>query len=1409
MKPRKSSKSKRWLTTILIVTTAGYLLPVYSNIHAAASVGDLAINKSVTVSSTETSDFSAQKAVDGDSTTRWSSLYSDGEWISVDLGQIHEINGVKLNWEAAYGKGYKIQVSTDGKSWQDVFTTNTGDGGLDYITFDPVQAKFLKMQGTSRATRYGYSIYDFEVFQPTNEVAGIQMNQTKLTIKEGEFGQLEALLQPFNTTNNQINWTTSDESVVKIASASGGKAKLEGLKEGTATVTAITADGTKKTTATVKVAKEIINPLNPNYRAYQPPPSTYKYNEFQLAGSVQFEKNNAQIRSYKNKWTVRVPGQTVKDELNLSDVTVTGLPTGLSYDVKKSSSETIDIIVKGSATVPVQNDSPIQIIVKKSAMGGTKDLEPIPAIIHYGGLEIPSSVQVDWANQEIGMFMHINRHPNGSAIPPSQMTLSKLNTDQWADVAVSLGAKYMVVVIKHMDGFAWWNSQDNVLGIHQTPFKDGKGDVMADLAKSAKERGLKLGFYLSPQDKAYGAGLGGSISDPIKMEQYADYYVRQLEELTTKYGDIFEIWFDGNLDPRLVERVKETIDRNQPNTIQFQGTYNLVRWVGNEGGSKPFKPWNTVSQAGLDRFMNKEGDVTSDYSDPNGVYWLPNETDTSLHEGGTYEGQWFGGTPKPLNTLVNAFYNSVGEGTNLLLNVSPQSDGMIPDSYVQRAKELGNTISEQVGYPLAVTKGEGKTIELDLNGAKEIDHIIAMEDIAFGERVRKYSYEGQKEDATWIKLADGDAIGHKHIIRINPVTVKKVRLQINESVLTPKISKFYVTRTGVKTVDLTPPTIPTELKAEAKNDTTVTLSWNAASDPETGIKQYDIYRNGIKVGETSGVNYTDSGLIESSEYTYQVSAVNGQGMEGEKSGTVTVRTPADTILPSVDKVTSIQNDKISVTFSEPIDPQTAQTTGNYALNNQISVRSAVLTDDRTVELTMATPLEELKSYTLTINGIKDRASTPNTIAPNTKISFTNHASLEQYFHFNENQGNTVVDKVTGHASVIQGSAPIWTEGKAGQALDFNGKDHSIIIDPIVNRSNFTLSAWIKPRSYDEYRMILSQGQQNKSPYQWDWWISKGRMYFQMSNELAQDFGLTLFGTTEGSIPLNEWSHVVVTRDGNKYKMFINGEQAAEKVISGFIDQPYNPYQFRIGSRLNVDGSKVVNVFDGALDEIRLYSKPLSNDEVRKIYTSVNVVPSQDPAAVFSGAQAVMAGETFKLNLGLERVKGIYAQDLVFDYDPDVFEFVSGQSLRTGTEIVKTVKEPQGKLRFILASQGADQAIDGDTQLLELTIRAKDTNQDTSGTVALSQAVLGDGLGQESQLPRVSARIEITATAGIIEDVNRDGKVSVGDLSIVAVHYGKDQSSSDWQEAKKADVNRDGKVDVSDLSMVARKIIGGS
>ncbi|RTE11086.1 family 20 glycosylhydrolase [Paenibacillus whitsoniae] len=124
----------------------------------------LSLNQPVTASSVETSAFPAAYAVDGNSSTRWSSLRTDSEWIYVDLGSSKSVKQVKLNWEAAYGKAYKIQVSNDAVNWTDVFTTTTGDGGMDDISFTPVSARYVRMVGSLRGTAYGYSLWDFEVY---------------------------------------------------------------------------------------------------------------------------------------------------------------------------------------------------------------------------------------------------------------------------------------------------------------------------------------------------------------------------------------------------------------------------------------------------------------------------------------------------------------------------------------------------------------------------------------------------------------------------------------------------------------------------------------------------------------------------------------------------------------------------------------------------------------------------------------------------------------------------------------------------------------------------------------------------------------------------------------------------------------------------------------------------------------------------------------------------------------------------------------------------------------------------------------------------------------------------------------------------------------------------------------------
>jgi hexosaminidase len=128
--------------------------------------GNLAFGKPVTVSSTETPSFPGQNAVDGDYATRWSSGYTDNEWITVDLGAATAIRRVKLTWETAYGRGYQIQTSADGTQWTTIFTTTTGDGGVDDLTTLNGSGRYVRMQGTQRATQWGFSLFEFEVYPP-------------------------------------------------------------------------------------------------------------------------------------------------------------------------------------------------------------------------------------------------------------------------------------------------------------------------------------------------------------------------------------------------------------------------------------------------------------------------------------------------------------------------------------------------------------------------------------------------------------------------------------------------------------------------------------------------------------------------------------------------------------------------------------------------------------------------------------------------------------------------------------------------------------------------------------------------------------------------------------------------------------------------------------------------------------------------------------------------------------------------------------------------------------------------------------------------------------------------------------------------------------------------------------------
>ncbi len=271
-------------------------------------------------------------------------------------------------------------------------------------------------------------------------------------------------------------------------------------------------------------------------------------------------------------------------------------------------------------------------------------------------------------------------------------------------------------------------------------------------------------------------GKGG---DPAAQARYVKVCEQMLTELWSRYGDRFEIWFDGGALP--VEKGGPDlvpIDRKyQPDAIVFQGPAASIRWIGNERGVAGYPCWATVPHR---QDYNGPGD-------PDGSYWLPGECDVPVRNH-----EWFW-TPDAahklysLDELIDMYYRSVGRNCNLLLNANPNPDGLIPEPDFQRYVEFGKEIRRRFGTPLAQTKGRGTPVELKLPQPGTVDHVIIMEDIRQGERVRKYRIEGLTGPDAWRVLCEGQSVGHKRIEKFEPVEVAKMRLRTLESVGEPLI----------------------------------------------------------------------------------------------------------------------------------------------------------------------------------------------------------------------------------------------------------------------------------------------------------------------------------------------------------------------------------------------------------------------------------------------------------------------------------------------------------------------------------------------------------------------------------------------------------------------------------------------
>ncbi len=211
----------------------------------------------------------------------------------------------------------------------------------------------------------------------------------------------------------------------------------------------------------------------------------------------------------------------------------------------------------------------------------------------------------------------------------------------------------------------------------------------------------------------------------------------------------------------------------------------------------------------------------------------------------------------------------------------------------------------------------------------------------------------------------------------------------------------------------------------------------------------------------------------------------------------------------------------------------------------------------------------------------------------------------------------------------------------------------------------------------------------------------------------------------------------------------------------------------------------------------------------KEFRSAIVPPKPDtPTTTLTGNSTVTAGEEFTVTLGLDRVSGsVYAQDLTLQYDAAAMTYVGAESILPGVSIVDKVTTSEGKLRFIVASEGAAHGIRDKANVMKLTFRAKNVSAPITGTIAVSNALVADEKGTEASIRAASLTVQVTVvTPGIPGDVNGDSKVSIGDLAIAAANYGRTSQDPNWAAIKACDINNDGKIDILDLAAIAKLIV---
>lgn len=455
----------------------------------------------------------------------------------------------------------------------------------------------------------------------------------------------------------------------------------------------------------------------------------------------------------------------------------------------------------------------------------------VPPPTPYG--PVPTPRQLRWHQMELYGFLHFtvntftDKEWGYGDEDEKVFNPTAFDANQIASVAKMAGMKGLILTAKHHDGFCLWPSKYTEHSVRNSQWKNGKGDVVKEMAEACRRHGLKFGVYLSPWDRNY--------KDYAKPE-YISYYRNQLRELLTNYGDIFTVWFDGanggdgfyggaretrHIDNRTYYDWNNTwklVREIMPGAVMFSDAGPDVRWVGNEKGIAGDPCWATLNSAG--RYPGGT-DVGLNSGERPGTDWIPAECDVSIRPGWFYHAKE-DSKVKSAQQVLDLYYKSVGRGACLNLNIPPDRRGQIHEIDAESLREfrriIDATFSKNLARGAKLTasnvRGHNKTYSAENLLDNKSDNYWATDDtesspqltlefrqpitfnvvslrefLPLGQRIEAFALDQWKE-GQWVEFNKGTSIGNHRLLRGEPITTDKIRLRIVQAKVCPALSEL-------------------------------------------------------------------------------------------------------------------------------------------------------------------------------------------------------------------------------------------------------------------------------------------------------------------------------------------------------------------------------------------------------------------------------------------------------------------------------------------------------------------------------------------------------------------------------------------------------------------------------------------